>query len=121
MPPPPVEFRRVYPVELTKKRKIDPLLDKFIEHFETCPICKCSNHLNYLEEFYFTADPKKVIMKQQLLNLLVNLDEEDEKLTLGIPCCNCYKEIFEEPVDPNNLRNAIMYELRSLFQRRRIE
>jgi len=104
-----------------KKRKMDPLLDKFIEHFDTCPICKCSNHLNYLEEFYFTADPQKVKMKQQLLNLLVNLDEEDKNLTVGIPCCSCFKEIFEEPGNPQNLRNAIMEELRRLFHTRRIE
>ena len=81
-PPPVVEFRRVYPTEITKNRMLDPLLDKFIEHFETCPICKASNHLNYLQEFYFSAEPHKKEMKQQLLNLLVNLDEEDKNLTL---------------------------------------
>ncbi|MHA1293338.1 MAG: hypothetical protein ACTSQJ_11805 [Promethearchaeota archaeon] len=73
---------------------------KFIDFFSICPICKSQNHKKYLYRFFFSADPNKKLLKKRLLRLIEEMEDFNEiyynNISLGIPCCNCYKIIFGE-------------------------
>ena len=71
---------------------------QFLEYFSTCPICKKSNHKSYLKTFYFSDNLDKKILKKRLLKLIEESKEYDDvyynKISFGIPCCNCFKKVF---------------------------
>lgn len=70
--------------------------------FERCPICKKKNHGGgeLRNIFYNRNNPITLKLRENLLRLVDNLDiislEFPYQITLGIPCCSCYKKIFEE-------------------------
>jgi len=99
--------RRVYHREITVDEHYHSLsseekalCDKFMEHFAFCPMCKTENHVTYLKKFYFSKKRKDIELKNQLLKLLVLSECFDElyynKITLGIPCCDCFQSFFTE-------------------------
>ncbi len=70
----------------------------FIKCFSNCPICKKENHLDNLKNFYFSANQNEIRLKEQLtdlINLFSCMDAvRKNNLSIGIPCCNCYKAYF---------------------------
>lgn len=73
-------------------------LQNFIVKYSLCPICGAKNHNDYLTSFY--NDDNKKIIREYLVNSM-NLSEKLDKfkINIGIPCCNCFEQFFEE--DPN--------------------
>jgi len=73
--------------------------DRFAEFFSVCPICKRKNHLRYLRNFYFDEDPEKVRLKKRLLEIMDEFPEFEKEfintISIGIPCCLCFNEIFD--------------------------
>ncbi len=84
--------------KLSAEEKV--LFHKFLEFFLICPVCKKENHKSYLKKFYFDNDHEKTRLRTRLLNLISESNEFDEiyynKISLGIPCCDCFKNIFLE-------------------------
>ncbi len=76
----------------------DVQFQKFINQFSNCPICKKENHFDYLKNFYFNEDPENVQLKNTLLELIKLNDKNTifNNLSIGIPCCRCFNEIFKE-------------------------
>lgn len=73
--------------------------NSFIDNFSFCPICKKDNHFENLKNLYISRDPKIIKLREQLLKLIEisnNLKFRSQKISIGIPCCNCYKSIFEK-------------------------
>ena len=75
------------------------VFEQFLAYFSECPICKSENHKRYLLKFYFDTDPNKERLKDSLLYLMYEVDDLEEffynKITLGIPCCDCFKKFFK--------------------------
>ncbi len=76
---------------------------KLIEKlFERCPICKKINHSSRdLKNVYYNKlDPETTRLRENLLRLIDNLDEinidHSNKISIGIPCCACFRDFFEE-------------------------
>ena len=114
---------RLYRKEMPGREEFE----KFYEHFSTCPVCKIRNHESYLEDFYFSDVIEKVKIKQQLLNLLSQLENYLDNISVGIPCCSCYELMFQTKNEgmvigyPTSLRSQLMAELREIFYGRRID
>jgi hypothetical protein len=70
---------------------------KFIKFYSVCPLCGGQNHYQNLKKFYF--DEKNSHIKEKLIKLIdfENYRNRLKKINIniGIPCCKCYKEIFE--------------------------
>ncbi|MCK4383774.1 MAG: GTP-binding protein [Candidatus Lokiarchaeota archaeon] len=65
-----------------------------------CPICKKMNHHSANLKMVYTnkTDPNTMGLKENLIRLVDNLDIinfEYPKISVGIPCCECYKELFD--------------------------
>ncbi|MHA1669847.1 MAG: hypothetical protein ACTSV5_04620 [Promethearchaeota archaeon] len=71
----------------------------FLDVFSICPICKSELHYNSLKAIFFSKNDKSMKIKNQLLNLLEDINNygvpQYNNVKFGIPCCKCYKEIFE--------------------------
>ncbi len=76
------------------------LFYKFLDYFSVCPICLSGNHESYLAEFFFDQRIQKEYLKKSLLNLMKDSQGFENiynnKIIIGIPCCNCYEKFFEE-------------------------
>ena len=76
------------------------LFYKFLDYFSVCPICFSGNHESYLAEFFFDQRIQKEYLKKSLLNLMKDSQGFENiynnKIIIGIPCCNCYEKFFEE-------------------------
>lgn len=106
---------RVYPRDLSTEEQYSflscgekAICDQFMEHYAFCPICKTENHVNYLMKFYFSKKRKDIELKNQLLKLMTLSKNFEElyynKITLGIPCCDCFKFYFmEKPLELWNI------------------
>ena len=74
------------------------LLEKF---FDQCPICKKMNHHSANLKMIYSnkTDPNTMGLRENLVRLVDNLDiinfEYSNKISVGIPCCECYKELFD--------------------------
>lgn len=72
----------------------------FLSFFSNCPACGRANHKNYLRDFYFSSEPEKLALKEQLEHLMEEFQDDTviflNKINLGIPCCDCFKTIFGE-------------------------
>ncbi len=89
--------------EIEKFKIISPLEDqafvKFFLKFERCPICNRKNHESYLAKFFYNKEMENKALKASLLDL-VNESRDFpirylNKIKCGIPCCSCYRSIFE--------------------------
>lgn len=73
-------------------------LTQFASMFSRCPICNRPNHFDYLKGFYFSCSSESVRLKKQLLELMEESKDFDQlyvnKIKIGIPCCDCFKEVF---------------------------
>lgn len=92
-----------YPIDnftlFTPKKLDTEEFRNFINYFSICPICKKENHYESLKNFYLSRDPEVVKLKEQLIYLLDNIEVINnnlKNLSIGMPCCNCYKNIFEK-------------------------
>jgi hypothetical protein len=81
-----------------------------------CPICKAKNHELYLKNFYFSKNPDNIILKNKLLDLMEKSKNFCDNITLGIPCCNCYKKVFD-PEKSSTSRELILIDIRQVLRR----
>ena len=69
--------------------------------FDRCPICKKRIHNNVgLKNMYKNnADSDALRLKESLIRLVNDIEviriDYSNKISLGIPCCECYKKIFD--------------------------
>ncbi len=73
------------------------ILERF---FDRCPICKKMNHhsANLKMVYSNKTDPNTMGLRENLIRLVDNLDIinfEFPNISVGIPCCECYKELFD--------------------------
>ena len=85
------------------------LFHDFLDFYGNCPICKSKNHDEALKKFYFSKEPKNTRIRDQLLDIMDAFNRDyvrirnyssyhsKSRIKLGIPCCNCFKKLFEEP------------------------
>ena len=68
----------------------------FINYYSVCPICMNLNHYYNLKKLFF-SDNKK-ILKEELIRFMKLRSKKLQKfnISIGIPCCNCFKRYFEE-------------------------
>jgi len=88
------QFRLTY-------NKEDEQLTRLRNFFDRCPICKKRIHNNVgLKNMYRNiVDSDALRLKESLIRLVNNIEEirfdYSNKISLGIPCCDCYKKIFD--------------------------
>ncbi len=70
------------------------LLQKFILQYSECPVCSGKNHLSYLLSFFY--DSTKEDLKEVLIEHMEGKNVKKVKLNIGIPCCECYEQVFGE-------------------------
>ena len=81
--------------------KEDEQLKRLRNFFDRCPICKKRIHNNVgLKNMYKNiSNPDTLRLKESLIRLVNNIEEirvdYSNKINLGIPCCDCYKKIFD--------------------------
>ena len=85
--------------KLSPEEKV--IYDRFMKLFARCPVCGSSNHSTYLDDFYFRPEKEKIGLRDSLIRIISKTDNFDHvfsqtKLTIGIPCCNCFKKIFSK-------------------------
>ncbi len=96
--------------KLSEKEKND--YQEFLELGSICPICKSKNHESFLKRFYFSKNQRNITIKNMLLKIMEQTKGMSYKLSLGIPCCKCYRKVFN--VNRNNLNGqARRIELRN--------
>jgi hypothetical protein len=77
-------------------------LEVFLEYFKYCPVCHKENHKKYLKKFFLSSDPFKQKLKDSVLELMEHPKGRWDdriyynKLTVGIPCCNCFNKVFKK-------------------------
>jgi len=81
------DFSILFPME-------DKEFVEFAEMFLMCPICYKENHIESLVKFFYSKDPADIMMRETLINLIENMDQY-KNVFVGIPCCKCYRKIFE--------------------------
>jgi len=79
----------------------DEQLIRLKNFFDRCPLCKKRIHYNVgLKNMYKnTTNPNALRFKESLIRLVNNIEDirvdYSNKIILGIPCCDCYKKIFD--------------------------
>ena len=69
---------------------------KFIANARICPLCGSQNHFFNLKCLFFDEE-KKFLVKEMIRLMTLNSRKLNKyNLHLGVPCCNCYKQFFEE-------------------------
>jgi len=90
-------------IENNPDLKIEALSDedkekfhKFISFYKKCPICGNPNHYFNLKQLFFDESKKNLI--RELIRLMNVKDKKfrNYNLTLGVPCCNCFKRMTQE-------------------------
>ncbi|MFX0056678.1 MAG: Rab family GTPase [Candidatus Hodarchaeota archaeon] len=86
---------------ISTQKVIDEEFKKFLDIFDKCPICKRENHFESLKNLYFNKNNPDIIrLRESLLYLIeqsINLNKLPlNRISFGIPCCSCYKTIFNE-------------------------
>ena len=68
----------------------------FMRFYEICPICKMPNHNLHLKKLYALEENEEY--KNALVYLMSLKDNKEQKfrINFGIPCCNCFKYIFDK-------------------------
>jgi len=69
--------------------------NEFVRTYSTCPLCGEYLHFFNLKKVFF--DEEKQIIRDNLIEIMNSKSKKLKKfsLNIGIPCCKCYKEIFE--------------------------
>ncbi len=72
-------------------------MNKFMVRYGTCPICNHRNHRNFILSFYHNKDDKVKVLRDSLIqNMDLSKKMKRYEVNIGIPCCNCFKDIFDE-------------------------
>jgi len=70
----------------------------FVNFFARCPVCGGKNHGENLKAFFYSREPDIVEFRERLFDLMEESKFFDEiyynKIKLGIPCCSCFKTVF---------------------------
>lgn len=82
------------------------LFPKFFQNYKTCPVCGTENHENFLKTFFTSKDKDKIAYRDLLLDMMdKHRLEQKRNIRLGIPCCDCFKEVFPKPhIEMDDLR-----------------
>lgn len=79
--------------------EFDEDFEDFIRFFSDCPLCGRSLHSSYLKRFFYSRKHETIKLKSRLLDLIEESKDYDDiyynEIRLGIPCCKCFKDIFE--------------------------
>ena len=71
---------------------------EFVEYFSVCPICKKENHYESLKSIYISNEPEMILLREQIYKAIDasrdSISNIRSNLRIGIPCCNCYKNFF---------------------------
>ena len=90
-------FNKIHDLELYIPEEDGKFWD-FVNFFARCPICEEKNHGENLKAFFYSRAPDIVEFRERLLELIEESKFFDEiyynKIKLGIPCCSCFKKIF---------------------------
>jgi small GTP-binding protein len=75
---------------------------KLVEkYFDQCPVCKKLNYhsANLKVLFSNKTNPNTLGLRENLIRLVDNIEminvEYSNHISIGIPCCECYKELFD--------------------------
>ncbi|UCD01951.1 MAG: hypothetical protein JSV23_02725 [Promethearchaeota archaeon] len=82
--------------------KIEKLSDEekeifydFIKFYRICPLCGNPNHFFNLKKVFFDEN-KKILIKQLIRLMTLKSNKlKNYHLHLGVPCCNCYKNLIK--------------------------
>jgi hypothetical protein len=69
---------------------------EFMKFYSVCPICGEINHYHNLKKFFFDENNQNI--KEKLIKFMDFKKSKRIKqfqLDFGIPCCKCFKELFE--------------------------
>jgi hypothetical protein len=67
---------------------------KFIKFYSRCPLCGNYNHYFKLKRIYF--DKENINLKKNLIKFIEKKETKHyADINVGVPCCSCYKNIFE--------------------------
>ena len=69
---------------------------EFIKFYSICPICGSFLHYNNMRKLFFDEEKQDLIKYLTEIMKMRNKKLNKYDLNIGIPCCACYKEIFEE-------------------------
>jgi len=73
-------------------------LKEFVQFFSICPICKKENHFDCLKSIYISNETEMILLREQIYKAVnASRDLKINKrgsLKIGIPCCSCYKKLF---------------------------
>jgi len=79
--------------------EFDENFEEFIRFFSDCPLCGRALHSSYLKRFFYSRNRKTISLKNRLLELIKESKDYEElyynEIKLGIPCCKCFKAVFE--------------------------
>ncbi|MFW9936126.1 MAG: hypothetical protein ACFFD5_00605 [Candidatus Thorarchaeota archaeon] len=73
-----------------EKRKFQ----KFIRNYSSCPICGNFNHYSNLRKIFLEDQNQEII--ESLMKFIKIKKVKNVKISFGIPCCECYKKLFNE-------------------------
>ncbi len=82
-------------IEKLSKEERD-IFYNFIKWARICPLCGNQNHFFNLKRLFFDEDKKLIVKELIRLMTLNNRKLKKFNLQLGVPCCNCYKNFYEE-------------------------
>lgn len=82
-------------IEKLSKEERDTFYN-FIKWARICPLCGNQNHFFNLKRLFFDEDKKLIVKELIRLMTLNNRKLKKFNLQLGVPCCNCYKNFYEE-------------------------
>ncbi|TFF88258.1 MAG: hypothetical protein EU550_01645 [Promethearchaeota archaeon] len=72
-------------------------IKNFLKKYSICPLCYSENHESYLTSFYHDNSKSSLKLKKSLEFLEKNQKYKGMNLDFGIPCCNCFQKIFDQP------------------------
>jgi len=72
--------------------------DEFVEYFSHCPRCNKQNPKYNLIGLFLDDSPKKQEIRKKLVKLMKDQKNNKIPVSLGVLCCECYKEIFEKEI-----------------------
>ena len=69
-------------------------IHRFLFTYKKCPVCGSRNHNQYLLSFYHDENQQR-LRELLIKGLIPSKRLKNAKITLGIPCCKCFREHFE--------------------------
>ncbi|MFX0175622.1 MAG: hypothetical protein ACFE85_05245 [Candidatus Hodarchaeota archaeon] len=80
--------------QLSSKEK--KKFQKFIRLYSSCPICGNFNHYTNLRSIFLDDQNQDIIENLNRFIKIRNKKLKYVKISFGIPCCTCYKKLFNE-------------------------